>query len=341
MKIFLRQRFCLLVLFLFGVQGLIAQKPVIRKHTIQNPATKTAFLLIHITDTHVGQGMPDRDYGSPGFLDSLSEKRGGYATDRLRAVIRYINKHVSGREPGMAFLSGDITDSGELSELLHARQILEDLKIPYVPLIGNHDAWPYTRYGDEASDACGDSLINSVFEEQFQKLKTLFTFYEDQRPSPCYDSLSKRSCYLQNFTFSAYGWRFIFLDFNPRYHVRVAEPGIGPEVCLHPQPCGTLPFLRRQLAAARSAGEPVCLVSHHPPMTFKFLGKHYAFTRWQKKELLGILKEYRGVARLWLCGHFHRNARYTLRGAGPLRVFETKANLRAIDGAFRLFHIGM
>lgn len=340
MTIFLYQRFCLLALLLFGVRGTIAQKPDIRRHTIQHPATKTPFRLVHITDTHVGQGMPDRDYGSPGFLDSLSEKHGGYATERLRAVVQNINNHVAGREPIMVFLSGDITDSGELSELLHARQILEDLKMPYVPLIGNHDAWPYTRYGDEAPAACGDSLMNCVFEVQFQKLKSLVVFHEDQRHSPCFDSLSGLHSFLQNFAFSAYGWRFVFLDFNPRYHVHALEPGIGPEVFLHSQPCGTLAFLRRQLAAAQSEGEPVCLVSHHPPMTLKIFGKQYAFTHRQKKELLSILKAYRGVARLWLCGHFHRNARYRMMGTGPLRVFETKANLRVAGGSFRLFHIG-
>lgn len=297
-------------------------------------------MLIHLTDTHVGQGLPDRDYGSAGFLDSLNDKHGGYAAERLRTAVHNINGLVTGQDACLVILSGDITDSAERSEFLHALHILGELKVPWVPLMGNHDAWPYTRWGDEAPYAFGDSLMNQIFEEQFRRLASLFMFREDRRLAPCFDTLSGHNVYLQNFSFSAYGWRFVFLDFNPRYHVRAAEPGMGPEVYLHPQPCGTLSYLSRQLSEATSLHEPVCLISHHPPMSVKIFGKHYAFARRQKKELLDILRSYRGIPRIWLCGHFHRNARYGLRGVRPLRVYETKAIMRAPGGVFRIFQLG-
>lgn len=315
----------------------VTQKPDVKRHVIPSPVGEEPFTLVHITDTHVGQGLPDRDYGSRGFMDSLTDKRGGYASDRLAFAIENINALLQGSHASLVILSGDITDSGEKSEFLHAGSLLAQLHAPWVPLMGNHDTWPYTRFGDEALSACGDSLMNHLFDKEFRRLGTLFRFHDDRRLTACYDPLSGRNAYLQNFAFTAHGWRFVFLDFNPRYHVRTTEPGIGPEVCLHTQPCGTLEFLRSQLEAASHAAEPVCLVSHHPPMTVNLMGKHYAFTRRQKKELLGILKTYRGTPRLWLCGHFHRRACYRLRGAGPLRVYETKANMRGKAGAYRVF----
>jgi len=53
-------------------------------------------------------------------------------------------------------ISGDIADSAEKSEMLKAKKILDKLKdpngdgnlkdgIPYIPVFGNHDVWPYTE----------------------------------------------------------------------------------------------------------------------------------------------------------------------------------------------------
>ncbi|MCS6979335.1 MAG: metallophosphoesterase [Flavobacteriales bacterium] len=292
------------------------------------------WFLAHATDLHVGQGLKHRDYGMPGFLDSLEGLTGGVGTQRLNELIEKLNAVVREGRKVLVILSGDLTDSGELSEFMEVRRKLNGLSVPWVPLMGNHDTWPYTSCEDEAPAALGDILMTKVFGDVFDTLKQYFQFQGDQRLKPCPDPLSGQVAYLQNFSFSLQGRRFIFLDFNPRYHVRLNEPGIGPEVCLHAQDCGTIGFLEKQLQEARKAGAKVTLISHHPPQVFKIFGKHYAFSRFQKKILKSLLKRYPGVADSWLCGHFHRSFRYKVAG---VRVFETGANIGRNGGLVRWF----
>jgi len=40
-----------------------------------------------------------------------------------------------------AFVTGDLTDSGEPLEFDTVRRELDALNIPYFPIIGNHDIW--------------------------------------------------------------------------------------------------------------------------------------------------------------------------------------------------------
>lgn len=294
-----------------------------------------SWCVFHLTDLHVGQGLSTRDYGSPGWADSLNHIRGGYAAERLQRVVHRVNACVNLCPNSLVLISGDLTDSGEPSEFQHVGELLDSLRAPWVPLLGNHDAWPYTRKGDEAPGPKGDSILNNVFENQFRKLASLFPFHEDQRNIPCPDERSGHQALLHNYSFTVAGRRFVCLDFNPRYHTPLSEPGIGPEVWLHPQPCGTWAYLIRQLEQAREAGQRVTLVSHHPPLTMRLGKKHYAFTTAQRRILLALLRRYKGTADSWLCGHFHRSARYRLRGTG-IRVYETRANMRFTNGVMRL-----
>jgi len=107
-----------------------------------------------ITDLHIGFGYPD--YGPEGFdecktLDDSSILRlcqDYYLTDRLTKIVEWINNN-----PKIHFVVvlGDISDTAEYSEFLKAREILNGLKVPYIPVIGNHDVWPFTQEPDQES----------------------------------------------------------------------------------------------------------------------------------------------------------------------------------------------
>ena len=79
--------------------------------------------IIQITDTHL---MPDKTN-----LFELNPSK------NLEACIESINKFHSDSE--LCIITGDLTNNGDRQSYLDFSKILQNLKIPYYPLIGNHD----------------------------------------------------------------------------------------------------------------------------------------------------------------------------------------------------------
>jgi 3',5'-cyclic AMP phosphodiesterase CpdA len=314
----------------------LAQSPAVRHSHIGNRTAPVLFSFAHITDTHIGEGAEGADFGTPGFLnDTLAGNESGYAIDRLRNVVSHLNGLPQTERLAFIIHSGDLTDSGERSEFLMTRQLM-DGPIPWIPLMGNHDAWPYNRFGTEAATACGDSLMNVVYADVFNSLSTQFAWDDGTRTQPFICPESGNNAFLQNYALTHTGVRFIFLDFNPRYHVPKEAPGIGPEAYLTDVEGGTVPFLQTQLAESEKLNERVVLVVHHPPVSS--IMSHFAFSRKDKKRLAEILKPHSPRILGWFCGHLHRWARYRFSMAG-IPVFETKAVKSAKHGAIRMVHI--
>ena len=81
-------------------------------------------LIAQISDLHiVGQGK--KTYGIAPMGENLS------------LCVEHINQ-LSPR-PDLVLVTGDITDSGLEEEFQHARDLLDELKIPYYVIPGNHD----------------------------------------------------------------------------------------------------------------------------------------------------------------------------------------------------------
>jgi 3',5'-cyclic AMP phosphodiesterase CpdA len=252
--------------------------------------------------------------------------------------VQHINALTKADGIDFVIVSGDLTDSGEKSEFLHFKKLMDSLNVPYFPLMGNHDAWSYNRFGDEAKTACGDSLMNEVFEGTFAGLNGGFTLRSSLRNNAWWNAESSTFAYLQNFHYSHKGFSFIFLDFNPRYHVRKDEPGIGPEAQLMEGAGGTFEFLKNALATAKQLNERVVLISHHPPIA-SIVGFHYAFTAKEKTQLARVIKPYRKLIDGWFAGHIHRHANYKFTKASGLKIFETKANKSQDFGGFRVVKV--
>jgi len=320
-----------------GLASVGGQTPAVRHSHIGKRTAPVLFSFAHITDTHIGEAAAGGDFGTPGFLDdTLTGAESGYAMDRLRNVVSHLNGLPQTERPAFIIHSGDLTDSGERSEFLMTRQLM-DGPIPWIPLMGNHDAWPYNRFGAEAATACGDSLMNLVFADVFISLSTQFNWDDGTRTQPFTCPVTGNNAHLQNYAFTHAGVRFVFLDFNPRYHVPKEAPGIGPEAYLTDVPGGTVPFLRSQLGLAEQQGEQVVLVVHHPPVT-SAIGDVFAFSRADKKRLAEIIKPHSPRILGWFCGHLHRWARYGFGMAG-IPVFETKAVKSAKHGAIRMVSV--
>jgi len=188
------------------------------------------FSFVLITDLHIGWGIPD--YNGEGYNDQ-EEGQDYYLTERLKMVVDWINDNYERQNIKFVVVDGDISDTAEYSEFLKAREILNHLKIPYIPLIGNHDIWPNTQKLTTDPDGLGgrwntikekrkegEPLGDEYFEIVFWRdnatntsmIKSLFDNFERQEEIPQYQGPP----YFQNYSFNFGGTTFIALDFNAR-----------------------------------------------------------------------------------------------------------------------------
>jgi len=230
-----------------------------------------------ITDLHIGYGIPD--YDEVGFDD------GGIGqdysmTNLLSASVKTIIEQKDFYNIKFVVILGDFADTAERSEFLKARDILSrlnDAGIPYIPVIGDHDQWPYTQkegvnpdnrkasVNQKASYAEGDEWFNDIFwgednSKNLDLLESLFGFRPTKAP-PCEIRgilpWKTFTAYLQNRNFSYGGINFICLDFNPR----TKEPGsiFGPIASHYQQ---TKDYLRHYLENHQN--ETTIIFTHHP-----------------------------------------------------------------------------
>lgn len=202
-----------------------------------------------INDTHVGAGYGD--YGNRGHDDGWHGED-YYLTERLERTVQWLNAHRE--EHGIRFVGvlGDITQSAEESEYLKAREVLDRLEMPYVPLLGNHDVWPYTDDGQSRGPS-GSERFDEVFAPVFERLAASGAI-EDWKK----DAGTIVDTPAMNFSFSILGLHFIALDLVSRNRP-VAGRGVEGKGIFHPE---TRRWLMDRLAECSS--RPVVLLSHHP-----------------------------------------------------------------------------
>ncbi len=336
----------LLILFLIAPFSIIAQQSQVRYSSINASADgKKAFSFIHITDIHIGESDEDGDFGTIGFDDDTIQGQQSPSITALRNAVQWINGHRQQLDIHFVLVSGDITDSAEKSEFLKAKALLDKLDIPYIPLIGNHDVWAYTK-NEEDDRPIGDSLINEIFEEEFNELSRFFDNWDDgQRLSRTWNKEGNTAQYLQNFSFQYKGYTFLMADFNPRYHVwrQPPEPGIGPEAQIMNFEDGTWPWFKETIEnVAGSNYEHVIISSHHPPINDIF-GPLFAFDFNELIQLKSFLFASRTDVSHWLAAHIHRFNEINLSSVGSdyriCHVWETNANKEWEWGMFRLVDV--
>jgi parallel beta-helix repeat protein len=217
-----------------------------------------SFSFAIITDLHIGRGYSD--YDGPGFDDGYNGEE-YYLTQRLRNVVNWIiqnkdNVQCDNATCAIKFLVvlGDIADSGEKSEFLKAKEILDELNnhgIPYVPVFGNHDVWPHTDE-NEATTTLGENYFDEIFwDENATNTKLMKEILNWER-----DEIHKN---YKNFAFNYGGINFIGLDFNSREPFMKFGKGVGADAVLNVINKG---WLEKKLEEFK--GEPTIIFSHHP-----------------------------------------------------------------------------
>ncbi len=278
------------------------------------PGSVYKFSFVHISDVHIGEDQGD--YGTPGFFnDTMPSMDTSFPARRLRQAVKWINYHEQDKNIKFVVMSGDLTGSAEKSEFQTCKKIMDSLHMPYVPVIGNHDIWPYVRYQTEAPYACGDSVMGEVFADVYDKDKLFFTNWNDgTRLTRTYNPETHIETYLQNFSFEYDNFIFYGLDFNPRYHVNKAEPGIGPEAQVMDWSGGTFQWLKNDLAInPGKRNHNVCFISHHPATdNIFFIASGFVFDANEYNKIISDLTPYRNNLGLWMTGHIHIDYDYEL-----------------------------
>lgn len=171
-------------------------------------------------------------------------------TARLQEAVTWINDNAQERQIELVPVLGDV---GWGDGLTTAKDLLETLTVPYLPIIGDNEI----VYGDEANFA-------SVFAPQMEWLADNTTDWSYGGQSVWNPEESKDS-YFTNFAFTHKGVRLIALDWASRLP---SSEGIWTEFgYLHDFEGGSFPFLEQELMTLGSERLNSTLFITHIPMT--------------------------------------------------------------------------
>lgn len=109
-------------------------------------------LIAQISDTHIT---------SPGTLAYDIAP----TNERLAQCVAHINQFKPQAE--LVLVTGDISNNGQLDELQHAKQLLDELKMPYFVIPGNHDEKTtlWRQFGGKACPNKVAGFINYVLDQ--------------------------------------------------------------------------------------------------------------------------------------------------------------------------------
>ncbi len=240
---------------------------------IAEPAMTLQFTIAAIADPHVS-----------GSLD---------AQERLAGVVAWVSEHAAEEDIELVVISGDIAwDSG----LDVARALLDELPVPYLPVIGDNEI----QSGSEEA-------FWQTFADHYEVLAAETEDFR-QAPVPLWNPDQDAQSWPINFSLTHKGVRLVALDWGTRYIGGI----LGEMADLHDFEGGTLRWLDEELALHGDGPEGgMLLLSHHPMHV-----SPGAFDVTEHATLAALLAPYTG--RIWanLAGHYHVSVEETDEEAG-------------------------
>lgn len=127
---------------------------VLTIHTAnEENSTHLAYSFFIIADPHIGDVNNCEDYSGGGPAGDYDPDNpcsdGSYPGRHLEYAIQEVNERykqkyrqgVEQEEPIFCLIAGDLSNRAEKAELQHAKIYLDELLVPWVPIMGNHDTW--------------------------------------------------------------------------------------------------------------------------------------------------------------------------------------------------------
>jgi hypothetical protein len=248
------------------------------------PPSRADYTLAFLSDLHVGEGCPVPYNGEEDC----------YSVQYLKTAVAHLNDVlVPSLNLSAVLVSGDLTSSSYPTQWPKVRALLDNLTVPYLPAIGNHDIWPYDKENGTwtTPSPTGDLSFADTFADLFARLS-----------APTSSSTSSSSFRVTNYTNHTLSWnaahnctsafqnfeavftdpstgdRALWLapDFNTRDKAwDPTERGVMgyAERGLSDFPGGTLQWLDERLALAAAATAPPVsriYLLHHQPYSCPF-----------------------------------------------------------------------
>ncbi|MBN1344755.1 MAG: metallophosphoesterase [Phycisphaerae bacterium] len=188
---------------------------------------------------------------------------------RLERCVQWVNAHRERRNIHLVFVLGDIgwESTGNKLNIQTAKEILDGLSTPYVPLVGDDDIL-FGRGGQDFAE---------TFEPVYASLAALAddstTGLANWRRGPV-DVESPYApgsfCYFQNFAFEYRGLQFVCADWCSRDGSKSIFKTQDDDSDLHDFEGGTWPWFKRTLAECpKDKYENIVLMSHNPMVTLR------------------------------------------------------------------------
>lgn len=331
------------LLILIGHKSFAQVPSIIYTNYNENlPNTNWEFSFIQITDVHIGEGVDD--FGTAGYNDSLIGNEIDLSAERFQKAVRWINQNAQSEKIKFVIISGDLTDSGENSELELFKKIADSLTIPYIPMIGNHDIWQYVSSQESTAPNC-DSIFTGMFSDVFDNLsQSLPTWNNGTRLNRIELPESQNHAYFQNYSFTFGNYLFALTDFATRSHAIPGYLGVLPEADLYNFPGGSLTWLEQVINSYTNPLSENILIFAHYPMTKDPWAVVNSFSSSEYEAVLNILNPIQEHAGAWFAGHIHRDSEYGISSFTPfspsiIKGYETDANKEFSDGHFRLVKV--
>jgi len=169
---------------------------------------------------------------------------GGEHRERLSKTVNWINENKDIDEIELVFVLGDV---GWGDGLTIAKEELQKLSVPFVPVIGDNEV----HFGDEMR-------FFDVFSDTYNDAALRFHGWNDSF-STVWNPLQEQESMFGNFSFSHRGIQYIGLDWAARVSGILGEMGD-----LHDFSGGSFPWLSEELAILSENDEPIFFLSHIP-----------------------------------------------------------------------------
>jgi hypothetical protein len=286
------------------------------------PPAGQIFSFAVIADPHVTSGSPD-------------------TTQKMQACVDWINAHYDDADKGIAmvFVVGDMGGSqGTL-----AKAVLDDLVIPYVPLIGDNDVhWSGTAPG-EGGYFTGGLEFEETFGGVYDDLASVLENWQ-KAPTPVWNPEIGVESYLHNASFDYEGVHFVCLDWCTRKNNPTPEDLLQDEQAdLHDFAGGTWPWFTDDIAGCvKDGGENIVMLTHHPMHVAPIIGglpvNLGAFDHTELARIEAFTAGYGSNVYANIAGHYHIDL-FEPRPDGEYDIYMTRAVHDDFPGRLKLVRV--